>query len=47
MEDLPEPKGDVTDRELREVIDGLLSDIPVADYPIVADALSPRWIIGF
>jgi len=46
MDDLEQPQDDMTKTELCDVIDGLLIDVPVADYPIVADTLSPRWIIG-
>ena len=36
----------MTDDELRDVIDRLLTEIPTGDYAIVADTLSPKWIIG-
>jgi hypothetical protein len=46
MEDLDELKGEISDADLCDVIESLLLDLPAADYPIVADTLPPRWIIG-
>ena len=46
MEDLEELPDEIKDSELCEVMDSLLLDIPINDYPIVADFLPPRWIIG-
>lgn len=46
LEDLDELKDEITDADLCDVIESLLLDIPSADYPIVADTLPPRWIIG-